>query len=175
MLSTTVTARFPGFTVRVVRSATRLFAVTVTVSRDPAEPSDPDFGDTVTLALALEIEKSAGPPTAVTRNVPLTALFFRADSASLAGLTFSVPGGGGDRELEGDGEADASPPGDDDAGRDVSGAEAWPVGPSEPDAGARSAAAAGLAPGDDQARGGPDVALEVTNPPPPSATVVAVA
>jgi hypothetical protein len=171
MLSTTVTARCPGFTVRVVRSATRLVTVTVTVSRDPAEPSDPDFGDTVTLVLALEIEKSTGPPTAMMRNVPLTAVFFRADSGSLTGLTFSVPGGDG--ELEGDGEADAGPAGDDaadrEAGRDVPGDVARPVGRSKLDAGPRSAAAAGLA------TGAPDVAVEVPKPPPPSATAVAVA
>ena len=42
MLNTTVTARFPGFTMRRALTATRLRTVTVTVTQDPAELSDPD-------------------------------------------------------------------------------------------------------------------------------------
>jgi hypothetical protein len=57
MLSSTVTTRCPGFTVRLVRSASKLRTVTVIVAQEPAAPSDADRGDTVTLALALEIEK----------------------------------------------------------------------------------------------------------------------
>ncbi len=82
MASTTVTTRCPGFTVRLVRSATELRTVTVTVAQEPAAPSDPDCGDTVTLALALEIEKSTGPPTALMMNVPLAGWPLTADSTS---------------------------------------------------------------------------------------------
>ena len=53
MLNSTVMIRFPGVTVRCTSSATRLRTVTVTVTVNPATPSDPDDGDTVTLLFGL--------------------------------------------------------------------------------------------------------------------------
>ena len=157
----------------------------MTVTQAPAEPSDPDDGDTVTLAFALEIVKSfTGPPTAVTMNVPLTVLPAAADSVSLFGVTCSVPGaGGGEEEAGGDGEGDGDLDGDaeDRSGagdRDVPG-DAARVGPSAGDAGfptvadADADADAGLALGDDRPPAGPDDAPEVPKPPPLSATTEA--
>src|SRR5580700_10733013 len=107
MLNSTVTTRFPGSTVRRALSATSLRTVTVTVIQDPAAPSDPDDGDTVTLALWLVMTKWTGPPTAFTRNIPLAGLPLTADSASSLGVTCRVPGvGGGDDEGDGEGDGD---------------------------------------------------------------------
>src|ERR1700730_3557137 len=99
MLNTTVTTRCPGLTVRRTLSATLLCTVTVTVTQEPATGSDPDAGDTVTLAFGLVMTNLTGPPTALTMNVPLAGLPITADSTSLFGVTSKVPGvGGGDDE-----------------------------------------------------------------------------
>ena len=57
MLNTTATTRFPGSTTMWALTATRLRTVTVIVTQEPAELSDPDAGDTVTLAFGLWITK----------------------------------------------------------------------------------------------------------------------
>ena len=119
MVTTTSRIRFPGVTVRWTLSETRLRTVTVTVIQEPAAPSDPDDGDTVTLLFGLRITKLTGPPTAVTRNVPLAALPLTADSTSPFGVTCRVPGvGGGDDEGDGEGEGDGDGGGEDGAGAD---------------------------------------------------------
>jgi len=125
MLNSTVTTRFPGLTVRRALSATSLRTVTVTVTQEPAAPSDPDDGDTVTLALWLVMTKWTGPPTAFTRNIPLAGLPLTADSTSSLGVTCRVPGvGGGDDEGdgEGDGDGDGDGGGEDRVGADDRGA-----------------------------------------------------
>ena len=113
MLNRTVTARFPGLTVRCAVSATLLRTVTVTVIQEPATRSDPDRGETVTLALGLVTTKLTGPPNALTMNVPLAGLPLTADSTSSLGVTCKVPGvGGGDDERDGEGEGDGDRDGD---------------------------------------------------------------
>ena len=57
MLNTTATITFPGSTTMCALTATRLRTVTVTVTQEPAKFSDPDDGDTVTLAFGLWIRK----------------------------------------------------------------------------------------------------------------------
>lgn len=105
MVSTTVMTRPPGSTVRWVLSETRLFAVTVIDTKEPLDASDPADGDTVTLVVALSIEKSTGPPSAFSRNVPLTAVSLAAVSVSLTGSASSVPGvDGAEDDGEGDGD-----------------------------------------------------------------------
>src|SRR5260370_37769407 len=143
MLNTTVTTKCPGLTVRRTVSATMLRTVTVTVIQEPAAGSDPDGGDTVTLALGLGMTNPTGPPTALTMNVPLAGLPRTATSTSLFGVTSRVPGvgggddegdgdGEGDREGEGEGEGEGDGDGDDDRG--VSGDVLWPgAGPSAGD------------------------------------------
>ena len=76
--------------------------------RDPdRRASDPDAGDTVTLAFGLVIVKLTGPPTAVRMNVPLAGLPLTAVSTSLFGATRRVPGvGGGDDDGDGDGDGE---------------------------------------------------------------------
>jgi hypothetical protein len=116
MMNRTVTTRFPGLTMRLVVSATSLRTVTVTVIQEPATFSDPDGGDTVTLALELVTRKLTGPPTALTMNVPLAGLPRTADSTSSFGVTCRVPGvGGGDGEGDGDGDGEGEGEGDGDA------------------------------------------------------------
>ena len=184
MLNRTVTTRFPGLTMRRALSATLLRTVTVTVIQEPAAPSDPDGGDTVTLPFGLVTAKLTGPPTAVTMNVPLAGLPLTADSTRSFGVTCRVPGvGGGDGEGDGDGDGGGDGGGEDGVGADERGASGdvlWPaVGPSvgdvavlgDPDAGV------GLRPGEDCAPAWLDAAIDgaadVPKLPPPRATVEA--
>ena len=185
MLNTTVMTRFPGFTMTRALTATRLRTVTVTVTQEPEEASDPDEGDTVTLAFGLVIVKWTGPPTAVRMNVPLAGLPLAAVSTSSLGAARRVPGvggggGGGDGEGEGDGvgdgDRDGAVPGEDRTGagdRDVT-SDAL-----EPASGVSVAAtdACVTGPGLDRSPlTGLDAALEALDAaksPPPSATVEA--
>ena len=57
MVKATVTTMLPGSTMRRALIATRLRTVTVTVTQEPAESSNPWAGDTVTLAFGLWITK----------------------------------------------------------------------------------------------------------------------
>src|SRR5260370_22048920 len=124
MLNTPVTIKGPGLTVRRTVSATLLRTVTVTVIQEPAVLSDPDGGDTVTLAFGLVMTKLTGPPTALTMNVPLAGLPTTADSTSLFRVTSRVPGaGGGDDEGDGDGDGEGEGDGDGAGDGDGDGAE----------------------------------------------------
>ena len=123
----------------------------MTVIQAPAELSDPDGGDTVTLPFGLLIRKLTGPPTAVRMNVPLAGWPLTAVSTSPFGDTLSVPGVG---EGDGDGEGDGEGEGDRDGGSedlvgagdlDVPGDVLWPaVGTSAGDIDAFDAPAAGV-------------------------------
>ena len=71
MLNRMVITRFPGSTVRRAPTATRLCTVTVILTKEPADPSVPDAGDTVTWAFGSWITNLTGPPTAIRTNVPV--------------------------------------------------------------------------------------------------------
>jgi hypothetical protein len=114
MVSTTVMVRPPGSTVRWVLSETRLVTVTFTVTQEPADRSDPEDGDAVTLAGTWITKSSTGPPTAVKMNVPVAALPLTAVSTSLVGDAVKVPWlGGGDGDGDGDGNGEGAGEGDD--------------------------------------------------------------
>ena len=91
MSNSTVIIRFPGFTVRRTPSATRLRMVTVTLTNDPADGSDPDAGDTVTLTFGSWITKWTGPPTAIRTNVPVAGWPATPVITSLVGTARTVP------------------------------------------------------------------------------------
>jgi hypothetical protein len=161
-------------------SATRLRTVTVTVTQEPENLSDPDAGDTVTLALELWSTKLTGPPTAVTMNVPLAGLPETADSTRLTGTTRSVPGiGDGEGEGEGDGEGEGEGDGEDRTGegdRDLPGDVLGPVASrsaGDIDALDAPAVGAGLRIGEAGVSAGLDAAVDVSKVARPSATAEA--
>ena len=86
-MSITRTVRSPGWTVIAVFSATLLVMVTVTLTNPPAG-RDPRVGATMILPAVtgtVMVYSLTGPPTAVSRKVPLTVLPAAAVSARLAG------------------------------------------------------------------------------------------
>src|ERR1700733_8699418 len=141
-----VTVRPPGLMVIFALNATLLLALTVTTTYPP-EPSEPDVGEMVSLPLGDVITKLlTGPFSAVTMNVPMTALPGVEVSTSLAVDATRTPGVG-DGEGEGDGDAEGEGGrgggGDRDEAPGVGGAAGRPLGASE---GVATSAGVGVAP-----------------------------
>ena len=113
--------RPPGSTVRWVLSETALVTVTVTVTQEPADGSDPADGDAETLAGTWITKSLTGPPCAVRMNVPVAALPLTAVSVNLVGDAAKVPwlgegDGDGDGEEDGDGDGEGDDPDEGGAG-----------------------------------------------------------
>jgi hypothetical protein len=139
-----VTVRPPGLMVIFALNATLLLALTVTTTYPP-EPSEPDVGEMVSLPLGDVITRLlTGPFSAVTMNVPMTALPGVEVSTSL-GVDATRTPGVGDGEGEGDGDAEGEGEGDGDRDEDpgVGVATGRPLGGSE---GVATSAGVGVAP-----------------------------